>query len=118
MCFRVSTSQAGYIEIPNTTPTCGIRDNNPRGIAHAGQCRVLNWDDGVTFDWTVKNDTYVSVSNRGTPHFHCWHQLPGDTKTIGTPDGILLFPRGTYVHFQDCNIMLYLDMIKYYVKYE
>ena len=44
------------------------------------------------------NDTYISVHNRGTPHFHSWYRLSKGTQK-DTPNGIKLMPKGTYLHF-------------------
>ena len=116
--YRLLASQAGgYIEIPSNIPTTSARTNSPRGIAHAGVCNQLSWDDGGTFELTLQNDTYISVHNRGTDHFHSWYRLPDGTQH-DTPDGILFMPQNTYLNFQDSDIFFYLDMQKYYVKYE
>jgi len=107
----------GYVEVPSTSPTGSIRQNSSTILSHTGNYRVLSWDDGATFDMTLQNDTYLSVSYRGTDHFHAWYQKPGEG-AYGVPNGILLMPKGTYLHWQDTDFLIYLTMKKYYVKYD
>lgn len=110
-------SRKAYIEMPTSTPTTTARSYSPRSIEYVGSPRMLYNDDGAIFDLTLKKDTWISVRNRGTPHFHSWYKLPDGTQA-NTPDGIILYPKGTYFHFQDSDLNLYLDVVKYYVKYE